>query len=537
MKYQLFILSSLVPTPVDHLHGFAFSGVDLILGNQAYADFRRDRGRRIEPGEDGSYIVVGKSGSEIVIGTDFAGYRKMFLYRHGDDWAVSDSLIDLARFASSRGLPVSISKPHLSTFLIAGDFGHQLASLQTSVSQIQLVPATHEIAVDPLSGNTLKLRRTKVASRRHPIEYDQAMYDYLRIWVGRLATLLQSSLLIRCDISGGRDSRAVLSLLLAAVQRCDCSLKDVAMVSSPTLPADLSVANAIAERFHFKLNERPWEPANTSYDVPTSYAVWKSLCMGVYMPLHFPGSAPNPSIVSLNGSGGEGHRPFYPEVGLEAFLDARAKFFPSADDFQALKASILSDVSMLRSGQEENIDSLVLHYRHFRDRCHGGRTSQFHYAVSPLSSGILRNAFPLCPKERSDRGQVLVDISISGSRELAMMAYDKPEKLPNKQNLTDALDASDAIACANLGGRVFQSAPPPSAPTEPRKLELISMLRDDIFHHQKAVAQSGYLTRDYVSRGIEAVEVALANGDFRHPIDAIPSVHVVLTGELIALNR
>jgi hypothetical protein len=138
MGYQAFILSSFNPTPTHYLHGQAFSGVDLVMGNEGYAQYRRDRGRTIAPGEDGSYIVVGKSGSETVIGTDFAGYRKMFLYRHGDSWAVSDSLIDLARFASSHGLPVTISKPHLSTFFIERDFGRQIASLQTSVSQIQL---------------------------------------------------------------------------------------------------------------------------------------------------------------------------------------------------------------------------------------------------------------------------------------------------------------------------------------------------------------------------------------------------------------
>ena len=539
MGYQAFIVSSLNPTPTHHLHGQAFSGIDLVMGNEGYADFRRDRGRTIEPGEDGSYIVVGKSGSETVIGTDFAGYRKMFLYRHGDSWAISDSLIDLARFAFSHGLPVTISKPHLSTFFIASDFGQQLASLQTSVAQIQLVPATYEIAFDTSRGNSLKLRRTKAASAPLPDRYDQAMHQYLRTWVGRSATLLQSDVLVRCDITGGRDSRAVLALLFAALRRYGGSVSDLAMVSDVGRPVDLKVANSIADRFGFKLNERPWEVADTHYDVPTAYAVWKSLCLGVYMPPYIPTGAPNPSIIFLDGSGGEGHRPFYPEITPEAFVDSQAKFITDGDDYRALKDSILADINKLKAGQEETIHPLVIHYRHFRDRCHGGRSSQFHFTASPLSSALLRNAFPLCAKEKSDRAQVLTDILINGDRELAMMAYDKPEKLPDERNLADVIDASGAIASANIDGRIFQSGLPASAPSEPRRADLLSMMRDDVLRHQNTVAQSGYLPSDYVERGVEAVELALANGSFRgdDPVDAIPAVHVILAGELHALSR
>lgn len=537
MNYQPFILSSFGPLPTHYLHGQAFFGVDLILGNEGYTAFRRHRGRTIEPGEDGSYIVIGESGSETVIGTDFAGYRKMFLYRHAGSWAVSDSLIDLARFASSRGLPVTISKPHLSTFFIKNSFGHQLASLQTSVCQIQLVPASHEIAFDTSRRSGLLLRRTKAASAALPDRYDQAMYEYLRTWVGRAAALLQSDMLVRSDITGGRDSRAVLAILFAALRRCGGSVADLAVVSSLARPADLKVANSIADRFGFKLNVRPWEVANTHYDVPTAYAIWKSLCLGVYMPLYIPTGAPNPSIIFLDGCGGESHRPFYPEITPQAFLDTQAKFIADGDDYRALKASILSDINLLKSGQEEAIHPLVIHYRHFRDRCHGGRTSQFHYTTSPLASALLRNAFPLCPKEKSDRAQVLVDILINGDRELAMMAYDKPEKLPDKWNLADVIDASGAIASADMNGRVF--APgimPASAPAEPCKPDLLGMLRDDVRRHQSSVAQSGYLPPDYVECGVEAVEAASAKGDFRDPVDAIPSLHVILVGELLVLS-
>jgi hypothetical protein len=249
-----------------------------------------------------------------------------------------------------------------------------------------------------------------------------------------------------------------------------------------------------------------------------------------------PTGAPNPSIIFLDGCGGESQRPFYPEMPLEAFVDSQAKFIPDGNDYRALKASILADVNMLSSGQEKTIHPLVIHYRHFRDRCHGGRTSQFHYTSSPLSSALLRKAFPLCPKEKSDRAQVLVDIVMNGDRELAMMDYDKPEKRPDERNLADVIDASGAIASAELDGRVFQSGLPASEPAEPRKTDLLGMLRDDVRRHRQTVARSGYLPRGYVERGVEGIEAASAKGNFRDPAEAIPSVHITLAGELLDLS-
>jgi hypothetical protein len=45
------------------------------------------------------------------------------------------------------------------------------------------------------------------------------------------------------------------------------------------------------------------------------------------------------------------------------------------------------------------------------------------------------------------------------------------------------------------------------------------MLRDDVRRHQQTVARE--------------IEAASARGNFRHPDEAIPSVHITLAGELL----
>lgn len=128
-----FLISSDDALPQHHLHGFCWQDEDLVLGNGGYEKYRASRKAEIPTGQDGSYIVVNASPQEAVIGTDFSGYHKLFLYQYAGHWILSNSLIEIARVAAGKGLPVTINESHLASFFIRGAFGNQLTSLRTSV--------------------------------------------------------------------------------------------------------------------------------------------------------------------------------------------------------------------------------------------------------------------------------------------------------------------------------------------------------------------------------------------------------------------
>ena len=87
MEAPYFLVSSFDHLPEHRLHGFCFQDEDLIMGDKGYEKYRADKGRAVLPGQDGSYIVLRHSDNEAVIGTDFSGYHKLFLYRHNYTWA------------------------------------------------------------------------------------------------------------------------------------------------------------------------------------------------------------------------------------------------------------------------------------------------------------------------------------------------------------------------------------------------------------------------------------------------------------------
>src|SRR5688500_13007131 len=97
------------------------------------------------------------------------------------------------------------------------------------------------------------------------------------------------------------------------------------------------------------------------------YEKWKSLCLGVYGPIYFPVTRSVPTTIVFGGTGGEGHRRFYPNIAPEKFINAQRSFIPSSAHFRRLKRDILDDPSFLRRGLEASVDPRVVHYRHFRD--------------------------------------------------------------------------------------------------------------------------------------------------------------------------
>jgi len=538
---HFFLISSYDVLPKHYLHGICWQDEDLIIGDGGYEKYRFARKAQIDAGQDGSYIVVNASEQEAVIGTDFSGYCKLFLYRHGQRWALSNSLIDLARFAASKHWTVTIDENHLASFFIQGSFGNQLTSLHTSVKEIRLVPSTMEaLIVRTPSGSRINLRETAAASvsLHKNCTYGNALRDYLRLWVRRMASLLQSDLAMTSDLTGGRDSRTVLSLMVAASQLIGKdSLQRVDFTSNPQAEPDFEIASRIAAEFGLRFMDRRQEkhpPVWLSLD--EAYGKWKSLCLGVYSPIYFPHTRPTSTTIYFGGAGGESHRRFYTNESLDKLLAARKKFIPSLMHFEKLRQDVFDDIAFLSQGFEASLDPLILHYRHFRDRCHGGRTPQYTNFLAPLAGADLRRASSLCSPEQLDRSQVLADIMINANRALASMPYDSPKKSFDERHFAELVDAAEAIRSARTGGKIFAAEPAQDNPGDFTTSKALHLLREDFLSHYEEMRKTGYFPKEYLDKARSVVEFAVSNGRLSHAVDGCPVSHVILAGELSRLS-
>lgn len=560
-----FVLSSFDSVPEHLLLGFCWAGADLVIGDEGYARYRAGRARDIAPGEDGAYVVVSRNGQEISIGTDFCGYAKLFLYRQGNAWAVSNSFHDLIAFVGARGLAATICEPQLRTFMIPGHLGQQLMSLKTSINEIELVPANCRIAiVKGTPADSVRLVRTQaveaIDAEAKGASYKDALGKYLGTWVGRFKTMFESELRIPIDLSGGRDSRAVLGLALLACKELGLPRDRFYVRSSVQKNDDFQVAQAIAKEFNLDLNR---DSGAEGDDGASVYQNWKQHALGVYAPVYFFDAGM--WRFSLTGGGGESHRPFYAAPDFDdVFMGVPAdsvwkatlsealiktsprlgRFFArasglagSSPDDAVLRRDAHEGLHSVRCGYEASLDETVVHYRHYRDRFHFGYGAVERSNISPLASRSLRVASALCGKDQFKNAQVIADLMLACDPKLASMPFDKSSKALSRANIQDHTAPDHVMDHADLGGRVFGasslSSRTPDAPSKNPILQLV----DDFETAEARIRAMGLLPRAYVERAKKAVARMSATGKRDRTADyhATRVSHVVLAGELAPL--
>jgi hypothetical protein len=78
MSSDSFLVSSFDPIPQHFLQGLCLQGEDLIIGDGGYEKYQIATGADVQPGQDGSYIVIRTLATETIIGTDYSGYYLEF---------------------------------------------------------------------------------------------------------------------------------------------------------------------------------------------------------------------------------------------------------------------------------------------------------------------------------------------------------------------------------------------------------------------------------------------------------------------------
>lgn len=528
MNQPTFLFSSFDPLPDQLFSGYCFIGTDFIYGGGGAELFTASTARMIDPGEDGCYVIVRKAPDGHIIGADFKGYKKLFLYRSGAEWAVSNSFIRLVSFLRDKGQSISIDDAQLAAWFVKGAFGEQLSSFATAVTEIRVVPSSCCLRITP-SGC-----RLEDLPRGRSLPYAEALHTFLSVWIGRLkGLLLDPAITVFSHLTGGRDSRAVLALFLAIARQLGEGAPRVRYVSlggSRDID-DLSVATALSRHFGLSLNESIGVE-RVQLDAKESYEAWRDLCIGVYAPIYFPTSGPSPITVTFGGGGGESHRPFYPLIAPSAFLEKRRKYFPVEHRYLAWKDEVLSAIRFLDQRAEAKTHPMILHYREFRDRFHVGRGAQYSVELLPLGSKLLHACSDAYQGSAED-GQVLFDVMQNLAPGLADMPYDNDIKLPSEQHRTRLISVDFDMPPP---GRVFRSSRTQRTGAAASSKNQFLLLKESL---DEALRESARLDfgEEYIHTAKRALDVALETGRFTHAADASPIHHLLLAEVVSAACR
>ena len=207
----------------------------------------------------GCYIYVDVKGGEITIKQDLNGCWGIYLFRHGDYFALSNSFFRLLDHIKLK-YPLTLNRDYCNYQVIDGLCS--IAYSETAVNEIQLVDRSAILMINVIEKNLqIELIDYKEFSIPPDSKEGIAILDrWVEFWSNVFRGVAQHTKFISTDLSGGFDSRISLAILLNSGINLNkiliFSIKD----ELHTHKEDYEIATKIVNHYGFKLNQ--WLPPN-----------------------------------------------------------------------------------------------------------------------------------------------------------------------------------------------------------------------------------------------------------------------------------
>lgn len=357
--------------------GVAHSERASIYGPEGLHEYLRDHRLQDFQPIYGNYAIIRKEAESARISTDHFGLFRLYIYRSGGFWAVSDSWQALVRTAHHRSLPITPYPPAAYAFFLQRGVGQQLASFRTPVAEIQLVPHWLDIKISSGCLSFVQQPHLPWSPDLH-----QTLFETARFFASLLTSFIDAGYQPLIRMSAGLDSRCTLAGMLSVPNK-DKLKAGVGLhtYSGPGFEHERKIVLSMLKRLPFEEASHP--PAARR----TGWSGFKQRFLGTQTQLApYPSYGP-PSPVYA-GASGELARVFY-EWGGDLSGISVPEVIPSA-----MRDSIFEDINDAIMGFEGQGSEMLTvenkHYHMFRNRFHFGRTfteSIFYYP--PLVYSLL----------------------------------------------------------------------------------------------------------------------------------------------------
>ena len=353
----------------------------------------------------GCYVCIDVRGEQITIKQDLNGSWGIYLFRHGDYFALSNSFFRLLDHVKFR-YPLTVNRVYCNHLMGINLTSH--AYSETAVNEITLVERHMIIRIDA----------AKKELQLDPIDYKEkslaldspegiaALDSWVELWGNVIRGVTSHTKFFTADLSGGFDTRTPFMLLLHS--GVDCGKITINSFNSTrhTYEEDFAIASKIAEHYALTLN-RPLPKSQF-----LNYSLSDSLNIDLYYRQTFKKRIdcftrkPVDKQYCLNGYAGETIRGNWLRFNKtpKEFTKARATVKNYSPDLSAELSSSIKKIfeSAFRSirakykiADKESMDIVQYLYQEARCRSHFGKTSLGNYLknlimLSPALDPIVR---------------------------------------------------------------------------------------------------------------------------------------------------
>lgn len=358
----------------QYFSGFAFSEDCMVLSFSGVSEYLMS-GRSILDLSDGRYALCAKVESSVYFLTDRTGQDSWFYYKDSDFWAVSNSLYALAEKVKEKKGRLLLRFENAFMFGVNHSSGHQPYCNQTLLDGIRILPRSSYIEV---SADGFQIKSHSPAKKiEYQEEYLETLHSYVNQWSSRIAALtnIVGRNRVRCDISGGVDSRIIMAL--TGPKNNSAGIK---YASNKKWESDYRIADLLSAYCGFSINNSSIS-ASRSLSASEALRIYRYGNAGVYRNVYYPAHSSSIKALHLHGGGGGNIRGLGGGSAWQ-FVHRLKQFFKAQSSFEKVKAEYLAWYA------ENDIDprsdeSTILHYRNFRGRFHFGR-NWFRELVNPL---------------------------------------------------------------------------------------------------------------------------------------------------------
>ena len=203
----------------------------------------------------GCYVYIDVKDGQITIKQDLNGCWGIYLFRHGDYFALSNSffrLLDHIKFK----YPLTVNRD-LCNYLLADELCSQAYS-ETAVNEIQLVDRSAVFQIN-IANKSLQIDLIDYKEGSVPLDSEEGIATldrWVEFWGDVFRGVAQKTPFIEVDLSGGFDSRTTFLLVLNSGTDCNKIRINTVNAKAPGFEEDFGIASQIANHYGFKLNRQ-----------------------------------------------------------------------------------------------------------------------------------------------------------------------------------------------------------------------------------------------------------------------------------------
>lgn len=401
----------------SHMYGFSISKKGILTNN-----YYEKLGYYEDPDPLGTYIMIRRIGHKIRIYQDFYGCYGLYIYENKETkyFALSNSFLMLEEYLIGKE-NISLNKDFADNFIISKLCSPSIH--ETLINEIIKLPANIIINLD-IKKKEFNYIYIDYKENTIPISSAQGL-NIIDEWVDKWGYILRSLSKqtdnLSFDLSGGFDTRTVLSILISSgINLNETFIKSAKDKKNPDHFEDFQIATNISSKFGFKLNNFYLDNQSISWSTNDTLFCSMYTKLGFHKEFYLKSKYFKKPRFIFTGNGGENIRgyPGYPiKKYIEGISSQGRRIFSDKKNFYfSSKRLCERSVNLMkRNNIYEN------EFEISSDFYSKGRTRN-HYGKSAVE-GFLANIYFIQPLLDPDIKKIKYNISQKWSHDLIAYIY------------------------------------------------------------------------------------------------------------------